>query len=523
MLTAVYTTVPLSGAHLNPAVTLALAIKDGDWKNVPVYWAGHILGAMIGAALVWIAYYGQFHAHLTDREIVGGPGAQDTAAKAVEAQEKGAGPVLDVFSTGPEVRVAWQNVATEIIGTVVLVLAVLTQGLNDKGNGLGTLGALITALVVVSSACPSAARRGTRSTRPVTSVRASCTPCCRCPTRAAPTGATPGPRGGSADRRRHRGRHLQRRIRLRSNPRARSRNFQHAPYVKPLKPELSGAHSDRRAHRRPLHRRHRPGHHLFPLHRLRPRRPDRLRRPEGARADLPEAGLGRAQRHRDLDQRPGGRRRGHREGRHHPRRHQGHRHHQPARDAPRRGTRTGEPVHNAIVWQDTRTDALCRELGRNVGQDRFRRETGLPLASYFAGPKARWLLDNVDGLKRARQAGDILFDTMDTWVIWNLTGGVDGGKHVTDVTNASRTMLMNLHTMEWDDKICESIGVPKQILPEIRSSAEVYGEITGGKLGDLLGGIPVASALGDQQAARSRQTCFAEGETKSTTAPAPSR
>ncbi|OXS33186.1 MIP/aquaporin family protein [Streptomyces sp. XY006] len=150
VLTAVYTTAPLSGAHLNPAVTLALAIKDGDWNNVPVYWAGQVLGAMIGAALVWIAYYGQFHAHLTDREIVGGPGAQDTAAKAVEAQEQGAGPVLGVFSTGPEVRVAWQNVATEVIGTIVLVLAVLTQGLNDAGNGLGTLGALITALVVVS-------------------------------------------------------------------------------------------------------------------------------------------------------------------------------------------------------------------------------------------------------------------------------------------------------------------------------------------------------------------------------------
>ncbi|MDK1345697.1 MIP/aquaporin family protein [Streptomyces sp. 378] len=150
VLTAVYTAAPLSGAHLNPAVTVGIAIKDGDWKNVPVYLAGQILGAMIGAALVWIAYYGQFHAHLTDREVVGGPGAQDTAVKAVEAQEKGAGPVLGVFSTGPEVRVAWQNVATEIIGTIVLVLAVLTQGLNDNGNGLGTLGALIVALVVVS-------------------------------------------------------------------------------------------------------------------------------------------------------------------------------------------------------------------------------------------------------------------------------------------------------------------------------------------------------------------------------------
>ncbi|MGW3124649.1 MIP/aquaporin family protein [Streptomyces sp. NPDC001107] len=152
VLTAVYTSAPLSGAHLNPAVTLALALKKNgiDWSDVPVYWGGQLLGAMIGAALVWVAYYGQFHAHLTDKEIVGGPGAQATAAKAVEAQEKGAGPVLGIFSTGPEVRVAWQNVATEVIGTIVLVLAVLTQGLNDSGKGLGVLGALITSLVVVS-------------------------------------------------------------------------------------------------------------------------------------------------------------------------------------------------------------------------------------------------------------------------------------------------------------------------------------------------------------------------------------
>jgi glycerol uptake facilitator protein len=131
-------------------VTVGIAIKDGEWGNVPTYFAGQILGAMIGAALVWVAYYGQFVAHLTDREIVGGPGAQDTTAKAVEAQEKGAGPVLGVFSTGPEIRNAVQNLATEVIGTFVLVLAVLTQGLNDEGNGLGILGGLITALVVVS-------------------------------------------------------------------------------------------------------------------------------------------------------------------------------------------------------------------------------------------------------------------------------------------------------------------------------------------------------------------------------------
>ena len=172
---------------------------------------------------------------------------------------------------------------------------------------------------------------------------------------------------------------------------------------------------------------------------------------------------------------------------------------------------TGEPVHNAIVWQDTRTDALCKELGRNVGQDRYRRETGLPLASYFAGPKIRWLLDNVEGLRERAENGEILFGTMDSWVIWNLTGGTDGGVHVTDVTNASRTMLMNLHTMEWDPKICRSMDVPMELLPEIRSSAEIYGEARG-----TLEGVPVASALGDQQAALFGQTCFDRGDAKST-------
>ncbi|MEW9519058.1 glycerol kinase GlpK [Streptomyces tubercidicus] len=173
---------------------------------------------------------------------------------------------------------------------------------------------------------------------------------------------------------------------------------------------------------------------------------------------------------------------------------------------------TGEPVHNAIVWQDTRTDALCKELGRNVGQDRFRRETGLPLASYFAGPKIRWLLDNVEGLRERAERGDILFGTMDSWVIWNLTGGVDGGVHVTDVTNASRTMLMNLHRLEWDQKILASMEIPAAVLPEIKSSSEVYGRSAGG----VLAGVPVASALGDQQAALFGQTCFEQGEAKST-------
>lgn len=172
---------------------------------------------------------------------------------------------------------------------------------------------------------------------------------------------------------------------------------------------------------------------------------------------------------------------------------------------------TGEPVYNALVWQDTRTDALCRELGRNVGQDRFRRETGLPLSSYFAGPKIRWLLDNVDGLRERAERGELLFGTMDSWVIWNLTGGPDGGVHVTDVTNASRTMLMNLHTLDWDERIVSSLNIPAAILPEIRSSSEIYGTARG-----ALEGVPVASALGDQQAALFGQTCYDVGEAKST-------
>ncbi|QGV81485.1 MIP/aquaporin family protein [Streptomyces ficellus] len=148
VLTAVYMTGSLSGAHLNPAVTLGIAIKDGEWGNVPVYFAGQLLGAMIGAALVWVAYYGQFHAHLTDREIVGDPA--DKAIEGPHDTKNTAGPVLGVFSTGPEIRNVWQNLATEILGTLVLVLAVLTQGLNDSGKGLGVVGGLMVAFVVVS-------------------------------------------------------------------------------------------------------------------------------------------------------------------------------------------------------------------------------------------------------------------------------------------------------------------------------------------------------------------------------------
>ena len=167
---------------------------------------------------------------------------------------------------------------------------------------------------------------------------------------------------------------------------------------------------------------------------------------------------------------------------------------------------TGEPVHNAIVWQDTRTDRLIRELGGEAGQERFRDRCGLPLATYFSGPKIRWLLDNVPGVRERAERGEVLFGTMDSWLIWNLTG-----RHVTDVTNASRTMLMNLATLDWDDSLLDAIGVPRAMLPEIRSSSEVYGEGRGVALG-----VPVASALGDQQAALFGQTCFAVGEGKCT-------
>ena len=168
--------------------------------------------------------------------------------------------------------------------------------------------------------------------------------------------------------------------------------------------------------------------------------------------------------------------------------------------------RTGMPVHNAINWEDTRTDQLCRELAGDAGQNRFREKTGLPLATYFSGPKVRWLLDRVPGLRERAEEGEVLFGTIDSWLIWNLCG-----RHVTDVTNASRTMLMDLNTREWDDELLSAIGVPRAMLPEIRTSAEIYGEA-----GAPLAGVPVASLLGDQHAALVGQTCFDPGDAKCT-------
>lgn len=176
--------------------------------------------------------------------------------------------------------------------------------------------------------------------------------------------------------------------------------------------------------------------------------------------------------------------------------------------------RTGRPYANALVWQDTRTDKLCAELAQEGGQGRFRQQVGLPLATYFSGPKIRWLLDNVPGLREDAEAGHALFGNIDTWVIWNLTGGVNGGVHVTDVTNASRTMLMNLQTLQWDESIAAVMGVPLTMLPKICSSSEIYGYTSAN--GPFSGRIPVAGDLGDQQAATVGQTCFSAGEAKNT-------
>ena len=167
---------------------------------------------------------------------------------------------------------------------------------------------------------------------------------------------------------------------------------------------------------------------------------------------------------------------------------------------------TGRPVYNAIVWQDTRTDAICNELAKAGGQDRFRPTTGLPLATYFSGPKIKWILDNVPGTLKRAEMGELLFGNMDTWIIWNLTG-----KHITDVTNASRTLLMDLKTLDWDGEILDILGIPRAMLPDIRSSSEVYGNAKG-----VLGGVPVAGDLGDQQAALFGQTCYSPGEAKNT-------
>lgn len=177
---------------------------------------------------------------------------------------------------------------------------------------------------------------------------------------------------------------------------------------------------------------------------------------------------------------------------------------------------TGKPYYNAIVWQCTRTDTLCKDLAKNFGEDYFRERTGLPVASYFSGPKVKWILDNVPEAKKDAEKGDVLFGTIESWIIWWLTGDVKTGSHITDVSNASRTMLMNLNTLDWDKELLSAVGIPESTLPQIKPSIDSKTWGLTRKHGPFQGRIPVCGALGDQQSALFGQTCFAEGEAKNT-------
>lgn len=174
--------------------------------------------------------------------------------------------------------------------------------------------------------------------------------------------------------------------------------------------------------------------------------------------------------------------------------------------------RTGKAYYNAIVWQDTRVDKMANKLETEVGTAWFREKTGLPLATYFSGLKVKWILDNVEGVRADAEKGEAIFGNMDTFLVWHLTGGIKGGLHLTDVTNASRTQLMNIKTMKWDDEVLEKLDIPKNMLPTIEPSSKVYGKITS----EAMEGVPLAGILGDQQAALVGQTCFQPGEAKNT-------
>ncbi|MET8522260.1 glycerol kinase GlpK [Nocardioides sp. NPDC004968] len=178
--------------------------------------------------------------------------------------------------------------------------------------------------------------------------------------------------------------------------------------------------------------------------------------------------------------------------------------------------RTGRPYYNAIVWQDTRTDRIASALDKDERGDIIRRKAGLPPATYFAGGKIQWILENVDGVREAAESGDAIFGTTDSWIVWNLTGGPNGGVHVTDVTNASRTMLMNLETLDWDEELLGFFDIPRQMLPEIRPSSEPNAYGTTLENGPLGGEIPITGILGDQQAAMVGQVCLDAGEAKNT-------
>ena len=179
---------------------------------------------------------------------------------------------------------------------------------------------------------------------------------------------------------------------------------------------------------------------------------------------------------------------------------------------------TGEPVYNAIVWQDTRTTQICKELAGEEGPDKWRRRTGLVINSYPAGPKVKWILDNVEGARERAEAGDLLFGTIDTWLLWNLTGGAEGDGdqppvHATDVTNASRTLLMDIEKLEWDEELCKEMGIPTSMLPEIRPSLSDFRTV---RARGSLAGVPIRAILGDQQAAMFGQGCFRPGSAKNT-------
>jgi glycerol kinase len=174
--------------------------------------------------------------------------------------------------------------------------------------------------------------------------------------------------------------------------------------------------------------------------------------------------------------------------------------------------KSGRPVTNAVVWQDTRVGDEVARFGKDGGQDRFRAKTGLPLSTYFSGLKLRWILNQVPGAREKAAAGELLFGNIDTFLAWSLTGGPRGGAHVTDVTNASRTQLMNLKTLDWDDELLAAFEIPRAMLPEVRSSSEVYGVATL----PAISGVPIAGILGDQQAALVGQACFRPGEVKNT-------
>lgn len=174
--------------------------------------------------------------------------------------------------------------------------------------------------------------------------------------------------------------------------------------------------------------------------------------------------------------------------------------------------RTGKAYYNAIVWQDTRVDKMANKLEEEVGTAWFREKTGLPLATYFSGLKVKWILDNVEGVRADAEKGEAIFGNMDTFLVWHLTGGINGGLHLTDVTNASRTQLMNIKTMAWDDEVLQKLDIPKNMLPTIEPSSKVYGKITS----EAMEGVPLAGILGDQQAALVGQTCFQPGEAKNT-------